>query len=103
MKHRVVGRLSAVLLCGLSLAYAPPMRGIQSARRPRPTPNMRPMSNTHRRRREKRFLCTTESTLWCCRQPARVQLDVTARRMYCDVHEAFDVELGLARYRPDDD
>ena len=31
------------------------------------------------------------------------QRTVMARRMYCDVNEAFDVELGLARYRPDDD
>ena len=31
------------------------------------------------------------------------QRTVTARRMYCDVNEAFDVELRLARYRPDTD
>lgn len=31
------------------------------------------------------------------------QRTVMARRMHCDVNEAFDVELGLARYRPDDD
>ncbi|HEY4210201.1 MAG TPA: hypothetical protein VGM84_01860 [Steroidobacteraceae bacterium] len=30
------------------------------------------------------------------------QRAVMAKKMYCDVNEAFDVELGLSPYRPDD-